>query len=122
MSELTINTDTTNPAPEVEGQLELDGMPEQPERVQLAEVNLEDLLGEQTEWTAYQIHTILNKIFEQVGVPTIRPQMIYNYARNGMLVKGESVAKNTYEARKYNKDEVVGFVARFATKHVQKHS
>lgn len=119
-------SETTNTAEiQVQGQLaiEAEGMAEaaEPQKVQLKDVSLDELLTE-SEYSGYGIHTVLNKIFEAVGVEKIRPQMIYNYARNGMVVPGESVAKGTYVARKYTKDEVALFVAKFAPRHVARNS
>jgi hypothetical protein len=83
-------------------------------------LNVEDLVGEQT--TAYGIHTVLNKIFAHYNLPKIAPQLMYNYARNGLIVKGESVKKNTYTPRTYTKDEVLAFVAKYAANHIARHS
>jgi len=39
-----------------------------------------ELLGTETEFTPYRVH----KLLESVGI-NVRPQMMYNYVRNGMF-------------------------------------
>lgn len=87
-----------------------------------SELDLEELLGDEQEFTAYRIHTKLNEIFEVAGVEKVRPQMIYNYARNGMVVKGESVQKGNYIPRTYTRAEVLEFITKFAPRYVKRHS
>lgn len=67
------------------------------------------------EITAYAIHTVINKALEVFNSNIqIRPQMMYNYARNGMIVKGH---KGT---RTYTQDEVIAFATKFVEKRVTK--
>lgn len=62
--------------------------------------------------TPYGIHTVVNSAFEVLGNPKrVRPQMMYNYDRNGILCKGK---KNTKE---YTKTEAIEFATKFVEKH-----
>lgn len=69
------------------------------------------------ELTMYQVAKALNaalEVFEVLkdGEPyTVRPQMVYNYNKNKMVVKGETVPKATKEQTKQ-------FVVRFVGKRV----
>lgn len=61
--------------------------------------------------TAYKIHSIINAVFVAKGIDkVIPPQMMYNYARNGLInkVKGQ---------KQYNKDEVTKFVQKYTDKY-----
>lgn len=70
---------------------------------------------ETKEITAYGIHTVINNTFKILGIDIeIRPQMMYNYARNGMIVKGQKGTKT------YNKNEVIEFAVKFVEKRVNK--
>jgi len=63
----------------------------------------------------YQIHSVINTVFEVLGSErTVRPQMMYNYDRNGLIVKGAKGVK------RYAHEEVVAFATKFVTKHTTK--
>jgi hypothetical protein len=70
-------------------------------------------LPDPTSITPYQIHTVVNTLFEAFGHPKrIRPQMVYNYDRNGMIVKGLK------DVKRYGADDVAAFATKFVTKHM----
>jgi hypothetical protein len=86
------------------------------------EFDLESLVTSE-EYSAYGVWKVLNKIATVTNVTLSesmknRPQMMYNYARNGVLVKGESVKKNTYVSRKYSRDEVIEFLNKYFASRV----
>lgn len=65
--------------------------------------------------TAYKIAVVINKSFEVLGIEkTIPTQMMYNYTKNGMIVKGK---KGKASDIRYTKEEV----ATFATKYINKY-
>jgi hypothetical protein len=67
------------------------------------------------DWTGYGLHSIINSVFEAFeSSKRIPPQMMYNYARNGMIVPG---FKGT---RKYTPTESYNFVLKFCKKHLNK--
>lgn len=60
------------------------------------------------EFTLYQLAKAVNKAREEVGVEgTVRPQMIYNYARNGMVVRGRKSTENV------TRDQAQEFLTRY---------
>lgn len=77
-------------------------------------VDIVKILVTEDEYSAYGISTVLNNILKWAGASEIRPQMMYNYARNGMIVPKVQIAGATL--RKITKDEVVAFVVRFVEK------
>lgn len=70
----------------------------------------------QESWTAYQVATLTNRVFEATEtdkkVPT---QMMYNYTRNGMIAKGK---KGKATDIRYTTDEVYAFVTKYTSKFV----
>jgi hypothetical protein len=62
--------------------------------------------------TPYGIHTIINTILAAYDVKTIIPQHMYNYDRNGMIVKGQKGQK------RYSGSEVTAFVIKFVSKRI----
>lgn len=68
--------------------------------------------------TAFRIAAILNEILAELGIEKkgklyqVTPQMMYNYAKNGMIVKGVKGQK------RFSEDEVDAFVRRFVAKLV----
>jgi hypothetical protein len=74
-----------------------------------------DRLVTEGEYSAYGIHTVLNKILVEVGAEKIRPQMMYNYARNGMIVRGAKIFGETL--RPFTASEVREFVIRYGTRN-----
>jgi hypothetical protein len=45
----------------------------------------------------------------------VRPQMMYNYAKNGLIVRGEKISGESL--RKFSPREVAEFVVRFVLRH-----
>jgi len=64
------------------------------------------------EYSAYGIHTVLNQVLVANGLDKIRPQMMYNYARNGLIVKGAKIFGQSL--RNFTKDEVAEFIVRYS--------
>jgi len=62
-------------------------------------------------YTAYGISKILNTILRSVGKAEVRPQMMYNYLRNGMIVKGEKIFGENL--RNVTNEEVRNFLVRY---------
>ena len=62
--------------------------------------------------TPYGIHTVINTILEAYGAKMIIPQHMYNYDRNGMIVKGSKGQK------RYSGSEVTAFVVKFVSKRI----
>lgn len=75
---------------------------------------LETVVTEE-QYSAYGIHTVLNLILKANGVEAIRPQMMYNYARNGLVVPGEKITGATL--RPFTKSEVVDFLIRYCVRN-----
>jgi hypothetical protein len=77
---------------------------------------VKEIVGEKSEYTAYSIATIINKVFEATltdkKIPT---QMMYQYTRNGMIVKGKKGAASEI---RYTVEEVNAFVNKYTSKHV----
>lgn len=71
---------------------------------------IEALVEDETT-SAYGISKILNRFLRNAGVSEVRSQMMYNYAKNGLIVRGEKIAGETL--REFTKREVAEFVARF---------
>jgi len=69
----------------------------------------------ETSYTAYEIHKVLNRILSEAGTKEIRPQMMYNYLRNGMIVRGEKIFGETL--RKLTNEEVKTFLVRYCEKN-----
>jgi len=70
------------------------------------------VFGDDDTITPYKIHTVVNGTFEALeNEKRIRPQMMYNYDRNGMIAKGRKGVKA------YTKDEVKAFATKYVTKH-----
>lgn len=65
--------------------------------------------------SAYGIAKILNRVLVANGSKEIRPQMMYNYAKNGLIVRGEKVAGETL--REFTSEEVAEFVCRFVLRN-----
>lgn len=64
------------------------------------------------EYTAYQIHSVLNQVLVANGLDKIRPQMMYNYARNGLIVQGVKIFGQSL--RTFTKSEVAEFIIRYS--------
>lgn len=68
-------------------------------------------------FTLYRAHVAVNRVLEIFQVTkdgkayTIRPQMMYNYNNNKMVVKGEKVEHVT-------KDQLIAFIVKFVGKRV----
>jgi len=86
-----------------------------------AAVNVADLVRDLVdaitvdEITPYLVHSVINAAMEALDSEyRVRPQMMYNYARNGLVVKGSKGAK------RFTRDEVCDFVVRFVNRQIQK--
>ena len=67
-------------------------------------------------YTPYEISKVLNQILKDSGSDrTIRPQMMYNYARNGLIVRGEKIFGESL--RRITKIEVISFIGRYVEKN-----
>jgi len=111
-NEIEIDT-TLVDTPEVEDTEE--EVTEVPEPITLDELiaTLVQTMGD--EITAYGLHSLINHTFKAFGVDReIPPQMMYNYARQGMIVKGH---KGT---RKYTQEEAYTFVLKYTAKRITK--
>lgn len=75
---------------------------------------LQEVLTEET-YTSYGISTVLNKILVANGSDKIRPQMMYNYARNGLIVKGEKIFGASL--RDFTTEEVSEFLIRYCVRN-----
>lgn len=65
------------------------------------------------EFTLYQLAGRVNQVLEAMGSEkTVRPQMMYNYARNGMIVKGVRDLKSV------TRDQAVEFVTRYVNRTI----
>jgi hypothetical protein len=69
--------------------------------------------GTESTITPYKIATIINKAFEVTNTEKRIPtQMMYNYDRNGLIVKGKKGVKA------YTKDEVQTYVVKYTSKYI----
>lgn len=95
------------------------------------EVTLETVIEDLTEGfgdetTPYAIFKVLEGIVEVFEVDRVlKPQMFYNYSRNGMIAKREMTTHETSGKKintdhRYTREEVVGFVTRYATRNLVK--
>lgn len=65
--------------------------------------------------TPYRVHELANVLFDRLGSEyRVRPQMMYNYDRNGLIVKGLK------DAKRYTAAQVAEFLARFVSRNVKK--
>jgi hypothetical protein len=69
----------------------------------------------ESQYSAYAVHTVLNEILVANGAEKIRPQMMYNYARNGLIVSGEKVFGATL--RTFTAVEVMEFLIRYCVRN-----
>lgn len=113
MSETTINP-TNLDTEEIGTPIEIDTEESVEES---APLTIEEIVQSLTEdmgesITPYAIHRVINSTFEVLGVQKeIRPQMMYNYDRNGLIVKGSKGIK------KYTNLQVQEFAVKYVTKH-----
>ena len=80
---------------------------------QLIDVILTSLTEES--YTPYQVSKELNKVLTSNGRKGIVPQMMYNYARNGILVKGQKLYGP--DLRPITRVEVSHFIGRYMIKN-----
>ena len=71
---------------------------------------LEEIVTEQT-YSAYGVAKVVNQLLVAAGRDEIRPQMMYNYARNGLLVQGEKIFGASL--REITSQEVMEFIIRY---------
>lgn len=76
-------------------------------------MNKIDQLVTESSYTPYEIHKIINVLLQDGR--SIRPQMMYNYARNGMIVRGEKIFKESL--RRITNEEVKSFLVRYCIKN-----
>lgn len=84
-------------------------------------VNIQDLIAKQSDITPYEVFRLLQHATSQVDparAAALKPQMMYNYDRNGLIVSGRK-AKDTGEAGRYTHSEVVAFVAKWTKKNLK---
>jgi len=67
------------------------------------------------QYSAYAVHTVLNVILVANGLEKVRPQMMYNYARNGLIVSGEKIFGATL--RTFTAVEVMEFLIRYCVRN-----
>jgi hypothetical protein len=67
------------------------------------------------QYSAYAVHTVLNLVLQANGMEKVRPQMMYNYARNGLIVTGEKIFGATL--RPFTASEVMEFVIRYCVRN-----
>lgn len=75
---------------------------------------LETVVTEE-QYSAYAVHTVLNEILVANGLEKVRPQMMYNYARNGLIVPGEKIFGTTL--RTFTQSEVCEFLIRYCVRN-----
>jgi hypothetical protein len=86
------------------------------EREMIMNVQTIETYVTEDDYSAYEIAKVLNKILSDSGVErTIKPQMMYNYARNGLIVRGEKIYGETL--RRITKIEVVQFIVRYVERN-----
>lgn len=67
------------------------------------------------EITPYVLHKVVNTTLEVMGLDyRVRPQMMYNYAANGMIVKGQKGLK------RFTRIQVAEFTIRFVNRQLSK--
>jgi tRNA(Ile2) C34 agmatinyltransferase TiaS len=85
----------------------------------------EDIFAKVEDGTAtpYMVYVVLRDRMAGSGnakavdrVATLKPQMMYNYDRNGLIVKGRA-AKVTGHAGRYTRNEINEFVGKFMAKN-----
>lgn len=60
----------------------------------------------------YGVAKIINKVFQELNIEKqIAPQMMYNYARNKLIVKNSS-------AKRYSHGDVFNFVVRYVERNI----
>jgi hypothetical protein len=75
---------------------------------------LEEIVTEES-YTQFGVATVLNQILVANGRDKIRPQMMYNYSRNGLLVAGQKIFGASL--RKITSEEVMEFLIRYCTRN-----
>jgi hypothetical protein len=84
------------------------------------QISVEDVLAStERDITPYRIFLVLRSEIEKVDADRaalLRPQMLYNYSRNGLIVSG---FKPTGTNARYTADEVRAFVAKWLKKNLK---
>lgn len=73
---------------------------------------------ESDELTAYEVYRLLQAAvatINQVRAAELRPQMMYNYTRNGMIAKGK---KGSGAVIRYTVTEAATFISKWTTKNL----
>jgi len=69
--------------------------------------------SETTTWSPYAIHVVVNRCFQVMGIEKkIPPQMIYQYAKKGML-------NGTKDTLRFTTEETVAFVTKYLNKNAK---
>jgi hypothetical protein len=89
---------------------------ETPEMVLLDIV--QQIVGSKSEYTAFAVATIVNKIFKATGTAKEIPtQMMYTYSRNGLVAKRTKGMPGS-EVR-YTREEVMAWVTKYTAKYIE---
>jgi hypothetical protein len=107
---------------QITGQIALDGTEILDEK---AEVTIEEIVETLVEkgqiYKPYGIHTLINRALEVLGADRqIAPQMIYNYSRNSLIVRGRGEKVNGKVVNKdhvYDSEQVTKFMIRYLSKN-----
>jgi hypothetical protein len=69
---------------------------------------------ENVAYSPYSIATIINAVFVEMGSDKqVKPQMMYNYARNGLI--------NTIKGQKqYTAEDAAAFIIRYVNRNINK--
>jgi hypothetical protein len=73
----------------------------------------DDVLGECSLWTPYAIAGLITDTYCELGSDKkVRGQMMYNYDRQGLIVKGMK------DKKRYTAEEAAVFALRYVHKHI----
>jgi hypothetical protein len=104
MSEIQTTTETVV---EIENQVEETTLPTHEEIVKALVATLPEVV------TPYGIAKVINGVFKATETDKEIPsQMMYNYSRNGLVVKGKKGCKE------YTHEETVAFVTKYTAKYI----
>lgn len=76
---------------------------------------VDELAETNSEFTAYRVSVAVNLALQEVSSEyRVRSQMMYNYDRNGMIVRGVK------DAKRFTREQVIDFVVRFVERNRNK--
>lgn len=76
---------------------------------------VDELASSNAEFTAYRVSVAVNLALQELNSEyRVRSQMMYNYDRNGMIVRGSK------DRKRFTRDEVIEFVVRFVERNRSK--